>query len=335
MDWFRSYLTNRKQYVQYGEATSHYSACPYGVPQGSILGPLLFIIYVNDLPRALTYCKTILFADDTNLLESSASIQELFSHMNTDANNLYEWFNVNKLSLNTSKTSFIIFTKSRNPTIGDNKLKIGENYIQQRTFTKFLGMYIDQKLDWHEHIRIVRNKLISSLYGINKAKHFLPKRHLKTLYHSLVCPYMEYGLILWGNTHKTFLKKIFVIQKKAIRCISKAAYNEHTSHLFLNLKLLKLDDMYDLQVGKYMYKFHKGTLPEGLQQVLYLNRERVHNYNIRHCSKPHAQNKSLQQIGPVIWHNIPLDIRSASNLSLFKVKFKNCLLRHYNTESIN
>ena len=118
------------------------------MPQGSVLGPLLFILYSNDIPHSLTYCKTIMFADDTTVYLSGENITELFSNMNHDLTQLNDWFRANKLSLNVSKTNYVIFKKKSAPPMPDNILYIGNDKLENVRYTKFLGLFIDEKLEW-------------------------------------------------------------------------------------------------------------------------------------------------------------------------------------------
>ena len=128
----KNYLSNRFLFVEYSGVKSSLTPLTHGVPQGSILGPLFFILYVNDLPNALLNGNAILFADDTTLLNSSSDLKELFQEMNSDANELYEWFNVNKLSLNISKTHYIVFSKQTMKQENSFKLNIGSTILQEQ-----------------------------------------------------------------------------------------------------------------------------------------------------------------------------------------------------------
>ena len=142
LEWFRSYLVQRKQFVSFGGHSSKVLTMPCGVPQGSVLGPLLFIIYTNDTPNALTHSKAILFADDTTLYYKSKDISELFRNVNNDLFALNDWFRANKLSLNVSKTNYMLFNthQPRPPNLG---LSIGDDKLEQVKSTKFLGIHID------------------------------------------------------------------------------------------------------------------------------------------------------------------------------------------------
>jgi hypothetical protein len=167
LDWFRSYLQDRTQYVEYIGATSRLQNIECGVPQGSVLGPLLFIIYTNDLPDVLKFSKTILFADDTTIYKSSDNLSNLYTNVNTDVCTLSEWFKANRLSLNVTKTNYILFKTKK--TAHDYKLTICGQQIAQCRHTKFLGIHIDEKLKWSEHITAVSNKLSRAIFAINKA----------------------------------------------------------------------------------------------------------------------------------------------------------------------
>ena len=134
--------------------------------------------------------------------------------MNNDLQVLADWFRANKLSLNISKTKSMLFCRS--PPLENEELilTMSNTIIQRMKCLQFLGLYIDDKLDWHEHINKCKNKLTSALYVINKVNSYLPVSALKTIYYTLVYPYLTYRIILWGSTYKTYLTKLFIIKKK-------------------------------------------------------------------------------------------------------------------------
>ena len=290
LDWFKSYLSTRKQYVQYYKTSSEIQTIPCGVPQGSVLGPLLFIIYTNDLPNCLKDSKAILFADDTTLYMSSNNFKQLYHVANIELESLNNWFRANKLSLNIGKTHYVVFKFNKTEIPINMHIKIGDEILKEKDIAKFLGLYIDNELNWQEHIIHLKNKLNSSLYAMNKVKHQLNRKHLTTLYYTLIYPYIDYGITLWGSTLSTYVNKIIIMQKKSVRIIAKAKYNEHTEPIFKELSIYKLEDIYKLNISKYMFALHNGTLPAALNNIITYNRS-VHEHNTRNINNPHVKQR--------------------------------------------
>jgi hypothetical protein len=211
LEWFKNYLCNRKQFVNYNGITSSLMDTTCGVPQGSVLGTLLFIIYTNDLPNALTYSQCILFADDTTVYLSSKNIPDLYNKINLDLETVSDWFRANKLTLNINKTNYMIFTKSVNTHSQCKTIKLGPESINRVPHVKFLGIIIDEHLDWHCHIDHCKRKMSSGMYALNSLKNTLYSKQLKTLYYSLIHPYLTYGIILWGAANKTHFNKLRIL----------------------------------------------------------------------------------------------------------------------------
>jgi len=336
LDWFRSYLSNRKlkTYIN-NQQSSNEEISTHGVPQGSILGPLLFIIYINDLPTVLKKTNVTIFADDNTLFNSSKDVLTLIKDTNKDLEQLSFWFRSNKLSLNPGKTVCILFSK-KHIKIGSNiNIILDGNLIEIKSATKFLGVTIDKYLNWHDHINNIAGKIRGSLYIINRVKNILSKNLLKTLYYSLIQSYMMYGITLWGSTHSTYLNKLFMLQKKAVRLINKVKYNAHTNALFMENKILKLHDIYKLETAKCMYKFSTNTLPKNLQSNFTLHSS-LHNYNTRNKNHPLIPRNrivsahiSITHKGPAIWHTIPNQIKSSKSQTSFKCTYKSYLLSKY------
>ena len=195
LHWLTSYISNRYQYVVYNVRSSE-KLITCGVPQGSILGPLLFLLYVNDLPSVSTKLFTLLFADDTNLFIEDMDTTHINQILTEEIGKILIWLKANKLSLNVDKTNFIVFSRRR--TINDVYIKIEGKNIERVTKVKFLGVIIDSKLTWKEHINYISNKISKYIGIIYKTKKVLTKSALIGLYYSFVYPYLTYCNILWG-----------------------------------------------------------------------------------------------------------------------------------------
>ena len=210
------------------------------MPQGSVLGPLLFIIYSNDLPKSIK-SSSILFADDTTIYLTGKDKTKLFLDMKNDLVNLIDWFRANKLSLNISKTNYVLFTPKRikidsDVTSENPILQFGTEKIEQKPFVKFLGLLIDENLDWSQHCKQIMSKLASALYMLNNVKHFIPVEARKLIYYSLFYSYLTQGILLWGpHANSWNTDKLFKKQKRAVQIIKCAKYNSHTDQFFHEL----------------------------------------------------------------------------------------------------
>ena len=337
--WFKNYLTERKQFVQYQKYESDLQEIKYGVPQGSVLGPLLFLIYINDLVSCLNVCKAIIFADDTTIYVTGKNKKDLIFELTNDLICLKEWFDTSKLSLNISKTNYMVFhpKRVRIETVNDEYvLLIGNETINEVPSVKFLGLYLDRNLEWTEHFKILHRKLGRANYLLNSVKNIIPKKIMRTLYHSLFYSHMMYGLFLWGPSMLSCNKnKLFKAQKKAIRIISGAQYNASTDALFVDLNLLKLADMIDLEMLKLMYLFSKNALPQSMVSVFTVNRL-THNYNTRFRNDPQIMQRNYSILdrsflcrAPARWSNLPMDIKSCPTISSFKRNVKKLKVRLY------
>ncbi len=225
-------------------------------------------------------------ADDTTIYNSASNLHTCINNISHDLNELTEWFKANKLSLNISKTHYMIFSKLTKDNIPIHTLNIGTINIKRVEFTKFLGIQLDDKLNWHEQIKYIKNKIASGLYALNTAKRLLEREHLTKLYYTLINPHLNYGISLWGSINKSLLKQLSVSQNKAIRAITYSRYNESVNNKYKQLGILQLNDMYTLQIAKYMFQYSKNQLPKPLMQLFTPNYN-IHNHNTRHSRDPH------------------------------------------------
>ena len=334
-DWVKSYLQNRKQYVKLDHCESDYMDVVCGVPQGSILGPKLFIIYINDMCNVSDVLKFILFADDTNIFCSGHNLKELCELTTKELDNLRKWFAVNRLSLNVTKTNFMVFGNSKH--IHDLQIEIDKTKISRVNVTKFLGVLIDEKLNWKDHISSVRSKLSKSLFTLNRAKHVLNQDAMLTVYNSIILPHLTYCCELWGNTYKSNLHDIVILQKKIIRVIHGASYTEHTNRLFDKSKILKFNDIVNLNMGAIMHKAYYSVLPRNVQKFFsrkLLNSDNVTTRQVNKFIQPKMcttlRSMCISTRGVKFWNSLDDNIiHSNKKLPKFKKALKNWFLSQY------
>ena len=338
-DWLKSYLTNRMQSVSYSnkEYTS-FQIIRCGVPQGSILGPLLFLIYVNDLSNCLEKLNAILFADDTNLFYKHKCIKTLFNEVNSDLLKLREWFQANKLSLNLNKTKYIFFHPSRNEDEIPLKLPrliIDGTEIKREKFIKFLGVILDESLSWKNHIDMVKIKTSKNLGIMYKISHFLNSSCLKTMYFSFIHSYISYGNIAWGSNTRSNLKNLHSIQKKASRLISNQPRLAPSQPLMKNLNILNIYQLNLYQTLSFMYKVKNTLTPAIFQDIFkiphHMYETRAAELNFSTTNPTNRQSSfSILHRGPKLWNTLlNQDSKQAVTLKAFQNVLKIKLFDSY------
>ena len=331
-EWFKSYLERRSQFVQIGTSKSDVLNITCGVPQGSILGPLLFVLYINDIVNASALFHMIMFADDTNLFLKGRDLNNLISKSNEELAKMSVWFKLNMLSLNIKKTNFIIFRSKNKRLIYDSDIKIDNVPVTNVQKTKFLGVIINQSLTWSDHIAAVKQKVAKSVGIIYRIRKNMPKSVLVSSYHTLVHPYLEYCNIVWGIHRSAALSQLFICQKKAIRAVTFSKWNCHTAPLFKQLNVLPVHCINDMQVGCFVYRSVNKLLPNHLCKMFVMNSS-VHTYGTRTSEFLHVcqhrltlSKHSVRCFGSSLWNSLPNSLRLIPGFTNFKKVFKTYLL---------
>ena len=355
LSWFTDYLSDRYQYTDIGGKKSSKKLIDISVMQGSILGPILFLCFINDLHLA-TSLLTLLFADDTVCLDSDSDLPLLINRVNSEIQKLANWFRANRMAVNVGKTKFMVFRprgvkididldnngivyNSNEIGLIENPSKIfklgrihNENGDKNERTYKFLGILLDEYLSFDAHCDALCSKLARSNFIISRVKNLLPLASLKSLYYSLVHSHLLYGLPIYSCTTQKNLNKIFRMQKKAIRTITKSNYNTNTDQLFSQLKILPLDHLATLNKGLLIHSIYYKTSPTSLHGTWVTNQQRGIDRDLRDAHQlyiPFARTDQVKRLPyfsfPKLWNDLP-DCKLSSNPITFKISLKTHLL---------
>ena len=335
-----SYLSDRRQYVAINGTVSSSKWISHGVPQGSILGPLLFLIFINDIVHSSPIFRFILYADDSTLLYTfpRREVEIVHYRINLGLSDLNCWLKANKILINPTKSHYMILSYRND--VSTSPIMIGSSCITPVDKIKFLGLYIDSHLRFSHHIDYISSK-ISKLIGIlYKINNFLPIYVLKSIYLSLIHPYLTYGLEVYYSTAEIHRNKLFIIQKKAIRAINSLPYNEHTEQYFLSNKILKLADLHHYHIAIYIYRSLYYDFDPDLSRYFHessvLN---VHHYNTRSANsirvpllKRSVSQNTIFFVGPKIWNKLPASVVNCRGIARFKSELRNHFLAFYSSD---
>ena len=328
---FESYLTNRSQKCKVNGELSNSSPLTCGIPQGSSLGPLLFLIYINDLPNCLDMAQPRMFADDTSVSYASASLDEIQNVINSELKNLNSWLIANRLSLNITKTEFMIIGSRQrmNATQNDIAIRMRDREINRADVVKSLGMHIDRHLSWSEHIHKISKKISSAIGALKRARPFISCKTAVQVYTALIQPHFDYCCSVWDELGSTLATKLQKLQNRAARVITRSSYDADAGALLALLQLDNLSIRRKKIKAQLMFKILKGNAPSYLKSLFSV---RTLDYDVRNnrsklnIPKPRTNylKRSISYSGALLWNNLPQEIRNLPNLSQFKRATNDC-----------
>lgn len=332
-NWFMTFLYDRQQFVYVNNCSSDLHQVTCGVPQGSCLGPLLFLIYVNDLPNCVPSAYIRMFADDTNMFRSDCNLATLINNMQCNLAKIVDWMLANRLTLNLSKTNFTIFTPSLNSTYSlPNSITICGTNIKRVDAVKYLGILIDQSLTWKEHIACLSTKL-KKLCGIfYKIRQKLPYFCLKSLYFAFVYSTVMYGVEVYANTKESYLHDLIMVNNKLLRILQFENRYCPVKILYDAYYTLPIPKLHEFKLLILVHKFitSNSQLPLVFRNYFELN-STFHTYNTRSSNDLHIVSfdksfgfRCVKFKASKLWNSLPVNIKTL----LSGAKFKGALHNH-------
>lgn len=324
-EWIESFLTDRYITVRIGQITSNAQKLTFGVPQGSVLSPLLFILFINDMERHIltqNYCiQLVLYADDTTIGISTSSADELSLIGNNLLNNFQTWCSSNRLLVNPLKTHYLVFHKRR--LVPDLSFQLNDQNLSKQENCKFLGLIIDEQLTWSAHIEHVAGKLNSAYFALINLQNILNQKQLLNIYYALAYSHLRYMIIYWGQS--TDINRIFILQKRIIRRIFKLNPLESCRPIFKQYKIFTLSCIL-LYESAIFVRLNLNKFPSVREFHTYVTRN---NSNIFIPSF----NLSMFKKSPYyycsnVYNHLPNLIKAIPNINIFKKKLKLFLIEN-------
>ena len=329
--WFVSYLKDRTIRVKYKNTLSDEHTVNYGTPQGSVLGPLMYILLSNDLPKCLKFSSCVTFADDTTVFISGNNLRFLYKKINEDLKSLSDWFNSNSLTLNVEKTKYILFRSKQKSVNTSGNIELNKKTIPQVKSIKFLGIVLDEFLDCNLQVKHILSRVAAGNYSLSMAKNILPIESKLLLYFSNVQSHLVYAISAWGPLlKKGDLKCIKKQQNKSLRLIYNLGRRTHLEPFYRKGNILDVEKLIKCSLLKISYRYMNNTLPLRITNLFnltnheYLTRNRNSLRPMQHTT--HLYNKSFLGQSPNLWLSISRDLKNITNIVSFDKKLKKYLV---------
>lgn len=330
-----SYLTNRSQVVKIGDFQSDALPITCGVPQGSILGPLLFLIYINSIAKLKLHGHVTLYADDTCLFYFGANIHELIRLAQEDLNILFDWFQKNLLTVNINKTCYIIFKAKNKHVPSHEHLTINNTPLEEKQCERYLGLRMDNYLTWKNQIEHIKNKLsslIGSLYNVSRC---VPRKLRFTIYNSLVKSHLLYLIEIWGSAAKTRIQELQRIQNKIIKTLFCYPFSTPTTKIYRETKLMNIKQLYIYNTCIIIRKIIKKNIQTNLT---FTEKSQTTKRSLRQPSllvlpkvRTNCGKKNITFEGAQLYNRLPSNVRDVNSFSSFKLQLSKYILEHYSS----
>ena len=333
LNWFKSYLSNRKQTIESEEGLADFANIRSGVPQGSILGPTLFLIFINDLPLYFKNCSSALFADDATAHTHSKNVDTIEDNLQDEFGNALTWSKENKMQVHFTKTTCML-AGTRQKINESRQLSIQADGINIQTVSKqkLLGIYIDETLSWNPQIDYLCSNISTKISLLRQLSTYVPAEAQKLYYQGYILPLIDYGSITWGSTSSANIARLNKLQKRAARIILHADFTTPSPLMFKELRWLSVSDRLKYNKATMIYKALNNQTPEYISNLLKPMSE-VHALNLRSSengslfvprSHTTLYDGSFSCSAPRLWNTLPPTVKNSGTLKGFKQSLKLC-----------